>query len=245
MATLLLAGMGLPLLAEAPCGGTPAYTPCDFAFELNAPEAAAHPHPYASVELHAEFRSPHFRTYKMPAFWDGGQRLVIRFTPTEAGDWIYRISSNIPRWEGQTGTFAAAASEAPGFVRTANVHHWAWTEGNQPHLWMGDTLYTFASLDEGVFQRIVDARAAQKFNHIRGLVLGAPQETARIFPAPDQPDSSPEPGGRYDSRARTGDRYCDRAGFRRLSYPYAGRSFASRVFASLNHRPDERRGKGN
>jgi hypothetical protein len=187
---LLIAGSGLPLFAQAPCAGTPAFTPCEFVFELNAQEAAAHPNPYADVDLAAEFRSPHFHTFKLPAFWDGGQKLVIRFTPTEGGEWLWRTSSNIQRWEGQTGSFTAAESDAPGFVRTANVHHWAWTagNGNQPHLWMGDTLYRFAFLDQALFQRIVDKRAEQKFNHIRGLVLGSDEETARVFLSPGKPN---------------------------------------------------------
>jgi len=187
---VLLAGVGLSLLAQTPCNNTPAFTPCEFVFDLNPQEAAAHPHPYMDVELSAEFRSPHFHTFKLPGFWDGGQRLVIRFTPTEAGEWLWRVGSNIQRWEGQSGSFTAAESDAPGFVRAANVHHWAWSAGlgHQPHLWMGDTLYPFAFLDQALFQRIVDARAAQKFNHIRGLVLGAPEQAARIFPAPDRPD---------------------------------------------------------
>lgn len=197
---LLLAGIGLPLFSQAPCNGTQAYTPCELPFELNAQEAAAHPNPYASVDLHAEFRSPHFHTYKMPAFWDGGARLIIRFTPTEAGEWTYRVTSNIQRWEGQAGTFTAAPSEAPGFVRTANVHHWAWTEGNQPHLWMGDTLYAFATLEQALFQRIVDTRATQKFNHIRGLVLGSAEEAAHAFSSSGQPD--PVHFQRLDQRVR-------------------------------------------
>ena len=184
---LLLASAALSLFAQATCNNTPAYSPCEFVFDLNPQEASAHPNPYADVELHAEFRSPHFHTFKIPAFWDGGQRLVIRFTPTEEGEWLWRITSNVARWEGQTGSFNAAASDAPGFVRTANVHHWAWTEGNQPHLWMGDTLYPLATLDPSIFQRIVDARAAQKFNHIRGLVLSVGSE-ARAFPSPDRPN---------------------------------------------------------
>ncbi len=193
---LLLSSAGLSLFAQATCNNTPAYSPCEFVFELNPQEAAAHPNPYADVDLHAEFRSPHFHTFKMPAFWDGGQRLVIRFTPTEAGEWLWRLTSNIQRWEGQTGAFTAAESDAPGFVRAANVHHWAWTAGQgfNAHLWMGDTLYPLAFLDQALFQRIVDTRAAQKFNHIRGLVLGsrrssrprvsiARQARSRAFPA--------------------------------------------------------------
>ena len=185
---LLLSSAGLSLFAQATCNNTPAYTPCEFTFELNPQEGAAHPNPYVDVELHAEFRSPHFHTFKVPAFWDGGRRLVIRFTPTEVGEWLWRITSNIQRWDGQTGSFASAASDAPGFVRAANVHHWAWTEGNQPHLWMGDTLYPFAFLDRALFERIVDTRAAQKFNHIRGLILGTDEQAARVFPSPGKPN---------------------------------------------------------
>ncbi len=185
---MLLASAGLSLFAQSTCNNTPAYSPCEFVFDLNAQEATAHPNPYADVELHAEFRSPHFHTFKLPAFWDGGQRLIIRFTPTEAGEWLWRITSNVPRWEGQNGSFTAASSEAPGFVRPANVHHWAWTEGHQPHLWMGDTLYPLAFLDQALFQKIVDTRAEQKFNHIRGLVLGTDEQASRIFPSPDRPN---------------------------------------------------------
>ena len=187
-----LAAVGLSLFAQAPCNNTPAFTPCEFTYDLNPQEAAAHPNPYADVDLSAEFRSPHFHTYKLPAFWDGGQRLVIRFTPTEGGEWLWRLPSNVQRWDGQNGSFTAAESDAPGFVRAANMHHWAYTAGlgHQPHLWMGDTLYPFAFLDQPLFQQIVDARAAQKFNHIRGLVLGTDAQAAHIFPSPDHPDTA-------------------------------------------------------
>jgi hypothetical protein len=184
IAVLLLCGAALAG-AQAPCTGTPAYSPCDFAFELSEAEAAAHPNPYATVRLHAEFRSPRFRTYLMPAFWDGGRRMVIRFTPVGAGEWTYRVTSNVASFEGKQGTFTAEASDAPGFIVARNVHHWAWTEGDRPHLWMGDTLYRFAAIDEALFQGIVDTRAHQKFNHMRGLVLS--QETsAQAFPEPDR-----------------------------------------------------------
>ena len=142
------------------------------------------------VELSAEFRSPHFHTFKLPAFWDGGPRLVIRFTPNEPGEWLWRVSSNIQRWEGQSGR-----SPPPHPMRrdscappTCITGPGTAGLGHQPHLWMGDTLYPFAFLDQALFQRIVDARAAQKFNHIRGLVLGTPEQAARVFSlAPTSP----------------------------------------------------------
>jgi len=183
---LLLGAATERLAAQQPCQNTPAYSTCDIVFELSGPDAAAHPNPYLNVELKAEFRSPHQRTFLGTAFWDGGQKMVIRFAPTEAGDWDYRVSSNIASWEGKTGTFTAASSEAPGFVRAANVHHWAYTERNLPHLWMGTTEMGFASLDDAQFRAVADARAAQKFNHLRGLLLGEGPESG--FTSPNQPD---------------------------------------------------------
>ncbi len=118
----------LPLILRADCPPTPAYSACDIVFELNDAEAKIHPNPYISVDIHGEFRSPHFKTLLVRAFWDGARRMVIRFTPTEPGEWAGKISSNITRFEGQDLKVNATASEAPGFIRAANVHHWQYTE---------------------------------------------------------------------------------------------------------------------
>ena len=188
---LLFALSGALSLEAAPqpassCDNTPAWSPCELVFELSAKAAAAHPDPYASVELRAEFRSPRMRTYALPAFWDGGSRMVLRFSPTEPGRWEYLLTSNIPEWDGLTGSFIANTSDAPGFLRVANVHHWATIAANQPHLWMGASEMRFAWLDDAGFRAVVDARAAQKFNHLRGLVLG--EGAALGFRAPGSPD---------------------------------------------------------
>src|SRR6266568_3744302 len=86
--------------AQSPCANTAAYSPCEIVFELSEQSAARHPEPYKSVELRAEFRSPRHRTLAIPAFWDGGRKLVIRFAPTEAGDWDYRLTSNVAELDG-------------------------------------------------------------------------------------------------------------------------------------------------
>ncbi|HKW97508.1 MAG TPA: DUF5060 domain-containing protein [Bryobacteraceae bacterium] len=187
----LMAGT-VPGAAQTICGPTPAYSPCEVVFELNDAESAAHPNPYKTVELRAEFRSPRHRTFLMPGFWDGGRRMVIRFSPTEAGAWDFRVTSNIVSFNGKTGQFTATESDAPGFVRVANVHHFAYTagDGNKPHLWMGDTMLRLGVVDDAAFQRFVDARAGQKFTHIRGIAIGAPEDAAKAFPTPDQPDTA-------------------------------------------------------
>ncbi len=185
LAALILA---VPLAAQTVCPPTPVYSPCELVFELSDQEAAAHPNPYASVELDAGFRSPRFRTFRMPGFWDGGRRLVVRFTPTDPGEWVFRTTSNVPGLNNKEGRFTATASGSPGFLARANVHHWACVDDLQrtPHLWMGDTSYRFAFLYRPLFETMVDTRARQKFNHIRGLVVGGEAEAGKIFPSPDQ-----------------------------------------------------------
>src|SRR5207249_2772848 len=97
---LLFFLLAIPLWPDTPCDSIAAYSPCELTFELPAAELKTHSNPYRTVELQAEFRSPRFRTYLMPGFWDGGQKLVIRFTPTEPGQWTYRLTSNLANVEG-------------------------------------------------------------------------------------------------------------------------------------------------
>ncbi|MDW8131345.1 MAG: DUF5060 domain-containing protein [Bryobacterales bacterium] len=176
--------------AQSVCPPTPAYTPCDVVFELSEADAAAHPNPYRTIRLDVEFRSPRFRTLRLPGFWDGGRRFLVRFAPTGPGEWLFRTSSNAPSLDGREGSISALPADSPGFLQPANVHHWAWVDGlnRKPHLWMGDTCYSFAVLERDLFEKLVETRAAQKFNHLRGLVLGSREHSRRAFPEPDRPD---------------------------------------------------------
>ncbi len=172
---------------QSSCGNAPAYSPCELAFTLSDADAAANPNPYVSVNLLIEFRSPHMRTYALPGYFDGGRRVVARVCPTEAGQWAYRITSSIAAWNGVEGTFTAAASNAPGFIRAAEVHHWAYTERNLPHLWMGVAEPQFPRMDDAEFRAVADARAAQKFNHMRGVIL---DEGANAYSNGDTPSAA-------------------------------------------------------
>ncbi len=162
---LWIALAAAPLFAQSnACSGTPAWSSCDLTFDLAAGENAA------TADLRAEFRSPHHRTYLMSAFAEGS-RLTIRFAPTEEGDWDYRLTSNVARLNQQTVKFTAASSDSPGFVKAANVHHFATErpelEGDQPHLWMGSAVDDFLKLPRADFDRTVAQRASEKFTHLR------------------------------------------------------------------------------
>jgi hypothetical protein len=171
-------------LAQTPCEGTPAYSPCEMPFDL----LTAPPNPATTVQLQIEFRSPHFKTYLMPAFWDGTrQKMMVRFTPTEAGQWIYKVSSNIPAFDGKEGMFNAGASDSPGFVNVANVHHWA-TDNKKAHLWMGFIADRFAFLSAAEFDQQLNQAAQNKFTHFRGSILGGLSDRSRVYLGPDRPN---------------------------------------------------------
>ena len=158
--------LGAVLLSATPafaqsqtCSATPAWSSCDITFDLQPNENPD------NLELRAEFRSPR-RTYLMPAFRDGDRRFVIRFAPTEAGDWDYRLTSNLARLNGQAGKFNATSSDSPGFVKANNLHHFV-TENGKPHLWMAAPIENFLKIPRADFDRAVEQRANEKFNHIR------------------------------------------------------------------------------
>jgi hypothetical protein len=189
---VLFAASAFSAIAQTVCQPTPAYSPCEITFELSAGESAANPNPYLTVVLDAEFRSPRFRTFRVPAFFDGGRRMVLRFSPTEPGTWMFHTTSNLKRFDGIDGQFSATESGSHGFVHPANVHHWAQVDEliKTPHLWMGDTLLTFPWIDRTLFQTVVDTRAGQKFNHLRGVLLSKPDEPQRAFASADQPNAA-------------------------------------------------------
>ena len=186
-----LALRGQTPAATSPCNNTPAYSPCEVVFELSDKDAAAHPNPYLTVDVKVEFRSPRRRTLALPMYWDGGRRMVVRFSPNEVGEWDYKVSGNIAEWAEKSGTFTVAAGDTKGFIRPANVHHWAYTERDsrgldQAHLWMGATELLFGSMDDAAFRAVADARASQKFNHLRGFIVSDSQPGA--FSSAGMPD---------------------------------------------------------
>src|SRR5579872_6758498 len=101
------------------CPATPQFSPCEIVFDIPAAN------PDQPLALEAEFRSPRQNTGIAKAFWDGGTRWVIRYTPAEPGNYAYRINSRLPEFNGKEGQIASTPAGRPGWVRAANVHHFA------------------------------------------------------------------------------------------------------------------------
>jgi len=175
----VLFSLTLAALAQTVCPPTPRYSACDLIFDI--PTARGD----RTLDLHAEFRSPTANTALVNAFWDGGTKWVIRFTPTEAGNYTYRLTSEIDALNGKTGTFTASPNDKQGWLRAANIHHFALVEGNQitQYLWMGAVVPGFASMDAARWKSLVDTRAAQHFNHLAVTLID--DSNAAQFRAPE------------------------------------------------------------
>ncbi len=170
--------------AQTVCAPIPQFTPCDLVFEL--PEAAG------NVDIRAEFRSPRAQTALVHAFEDGPRRWIVRFTPIEIGTYAWRVTSRVAQFNGKQGelTVTPAAAKKTGWLRAANLHHFADVEGNaiSPHLWMGALVPGFAAMDAGQWQQLVATRARQHFNHL-GVTLvdesAGGESSAARFQAPE------------------------------------------------------------
>jgi len=155
-----------PVWAQLPTCTVPVWSTCDLAFDLEAGENLA------TVQLHGEFRSAK-RTLLINAFRDADRRYVLRFAPTETGEWVYRLTSSIKRLDGQLGKVTATSSDSPGFVKAANVHHFAYEGTAKQHLWMATAIDNFTKIARPDFDAAVSQRLAEKFTHLRvAIALG-------------------------------------------------------------------------
>ena len=94
------------LYGQELCPPTPLYSVCDITFDLPGTSAD-------SLQLYAEMKSPRYRTVLAPAFLAGGSKWVLRFTPTDPGQYEYKLTSSIPQFNGKTGTCLLYTSPSP------------------------------------------------------------------------------------------------------------------------------------
>ena len=152
--------LAVPVWAQLPTCTVPTWSACDLAFDLEAGENSA------AVQLHGEFRSAK-RTLLIRAFREADRKYILRFAPTEPGEWVYRLTSSIKRLDGQLGKATAVASDSPGFIKVANVHHFANEGTNKQHLWMATAIDNFTKIPRTDFDSAVTQKLAEKFSHLR------------------------------------------------------------------------------
>ena len=189
VALALAAAAALPAQNIEACDSVPVYDPCEIVVELGASDAAEHSSPFTDVELRAEYRSPKGgRTKVMPAFWDGGHRFVLRFSPDYEGRWDYRLISNIGSLDRHTGSFEALPAQTPGFIEVFNTRYFKYPLTNTPHYWLGDSLLGLAEMPWAEFEATAERRSEQGFTHVRALAVPPLGASRKAFSESGEPD---------------------------------------------------------
>lgn len=86
------------------------------------------------AQIEGRFRSPDGDVLRVPGFYAGGDRWIIRFSPTTPGNWEYTVrSTDIPKADGTTGEVTVKAPSNPprGVLRVSESFplHFAFEDG--------------------------------------------------------------------------------------------------------------------
>lgn len=152
--------------------------------------------PYLDVDLWVDLTGPG-GTYRVPAFWDGGNTFRVRLVATTPGTWQWSTGSNMgdSGLDNKRGAFEAIAwTEAEmeanpnrrGFIRVAPDEHTLEYADGTPFFYVGDTWWTALTgtyawdsdqcLSEISFQKAIALRKAQGFNGLN-IIACFPSDT--------------------------------------------------------------------
>ena len=162
-------------------------------FEWTVESHKAYADPFNDVDVDVIFTHGG-QTWRVPMFWRGGQRWTVRFAPSAAGDYAYRLESTDPtnvELNGHEGHVKITAYGGPsdllrhGPLRvSANGRYFEHADGT-PFYWLGDTWWTGLSdrLSWKGFQKLTADRQAKGFTLIQ-IVAGLipPEEQAPVDP---------------------------------------------------------------
>lgn len=162
-------------------------------FERTFESGRVYSDPFNDVDIDVIFTKGG-QSWRVPAFWRGGQKWTVRFAPPAAGEYEYRLSSTDPSnadLNGRNGRMRITAYRGQvellrrGAPRVAeNRRYFEYADG-APFFWFGDTWWSGLSsrLPWNGFQKLTADRKAKGFTAVQ-LVVGLvpPEEEAPIDP---------------------------------------------------------------
>ena len=160
--------------------------------------------PFQEVDLDVVLAHEGGQTWKVPAFWSGGQEWRVRFAPPLPGRYEFRTECSDISDSGLQGKTGALVAEAyvgnhpllqHGGLRVSTDHHHLEHEDGTPFFWLGDTWWmglTQRLTWPDDFQRLAADRIAKGFTVI--------QIVAGLYPDMDwyDPRGMNEAGYPYD-----------------------------------------------
>ncbi len=146
-------------------------------FEQTFTSSNPYDNPVQDIRVHVEFTSPRKDKRTLLAFWDGGQRWRVRFSPDMQGEWTYETTCSDKSNNGlhhQTGSFQCDRYRGylplfqHGELRLSkNRRYFEHTDGT-PFFWLADTVWCgplFADLDD--WNVFLNDRVAKEFTAIQ------------------------------------------------------------------------------
>jgi hypothetical protein len=116
-------------------------------FETSFESSKDYGNPFVDVQVDVLFEKEG-KSWKIPAFWDGGKAWKVRFAAPETGAWSYRVVSSDKSnksLNGENQTFRVTAYQANNALYkhgmigiSADQRHFAYADGT-PFFWLGDT----------------------------------------------------------------------------------------------------------
>lgn len=146
-------------------------------FEQTLTSSNDYDNPIQDVKVRVEFTSPSKNKRTLYAFWDGGRKWRVRFSPDIRGEWTYRTACSDKGNNGlhnQTGSFECSEYKGDlplfrhGELRLSkNRRHFEHADGT-PFFWLADTVWCgplFADLDD--WNVFLKDRVAKEFTAIQ------------------------------------------------------------------------------
>ena len=142
----------------------------DFVFQAVAPG-----NPY-DADLAGEFSGPGGAHMRVPGFYDGDGRWIIRFAPNREGEWQLRTVSSLAALDGKTENGIRCepnrSPENHGGLRVdpAHPYHFVYEDGTRYFLlgYEADWLWAadMQDPDRRLMRKLIDQMASRGFNHV-------------------------------------------------------------------------------
>jgi hypothetical protein len=139
-----------------------------FIVELKGPAVG---NPYIDIILSAVFKNGK-EEIKVPGFYDGNGKYIVRFSPATEGKWTYKTFSNVAELSGKTGALnCVKPSESNhGPLEIYNTYYFKYADGT-PYFCVGTTCYQWISQPKELQDLTMKTLASAPFNKIRMCIF--------------------------------------------------------------------------
>lgn len=136
--------------------------------ELTGPTVG---NPFADVQLSAVFKNGE-KELKVPGFYDGNGKYIIRLSPDKEGTWTYKTVSNVAELSGKTGKVKCIKPENGnhGPLVEDKTFYLKYADGS-PHFSVGTTCYQWVSESKELQDKTMKTLASAPFNKIRMCIF--------------------------------------------------------------------------